>query len=399
MSLPTVEEALATMLGAVSPLGGEAVSVWEADGRWLAQAVLALRDQPPFSASAMDGWAVRQADAVTGAELRIVGESAAGRGLTEAVGPGQAARIFTGAPLPPGAERVVVQEDAERRGDIVVVTGSPSASRHVRARACDFADGQRLLENHVRLNPWRVALAAAAGCDRLLCGARPRVALLATGDELVEPGQPVGDHQIYNSGTPALAAFVGRHGGLPVVLPATEDSIEAIAARMGGDGFDILVTVGGASVGDHDLVKPAALTLGAEILVDKVAMRPGKPVWFARLPDGRPILGLPGNPASGLVCAELFLGPLLAVLQGGKADSRFETAILAQPLAANGPRDHYIRAAVEAGDDGARRVRPFADQDSSLVTVMAAANALIRRPPFAPAVEAGAVVAVFGPTL
>lgn len=397
MSLASVEQALATILAAVRPLASERVSVWEADGRWLAQTVEARRDQPPFDASAMDGWAVRQVDAFTGAELQIVGESAAGHGLAATVGPGQAARIFTGAPLPPGGERVVVREDTTQGDGVVAITGTPSASRHVRARGCDFMAGQRLLEPGLRLNPWRIALAAAVGCHQLLCGGRPRVALLATGDELVEPGQPIGDDQIYNSGTPSLAAFVHRHGGLPRVLPATEDRLEAIAGWMAGDDFDLLVTIGGASVGDHDLVKPAALGLGAAIRVDKVAMRPGKPVWFAVLPDGRPILGVPGNPASALVCAELFLGPILAALQGGQIENRFDTAILDGPLSANGPRDHYIRAEVRSGDDGARRVRPFADQDSSLVSVMAAANALIRRPPFAPAVATGEVVAVLGP--
>ena len=399
MTLPTVEAALARMLAQVSPLATQAIPVADADGLWLAEPVTATRDQPPFDASAMDGWAVRSADVGTAATLTIVGESVAGRRADTTLQPGQTVRIFTGAPLPEGADRVVIQEEAERRGDTLVCGPTGSGPRHVRPRGCDFRDGETLLKVGNRLNPWRLALAASAGAVTLTCGTRPRVAILATGDELVEPGTPAGPDQIYNSATPALAAFVARHSSQAVRLRPAVDTQAAIVDRLTDAAFDVLVTIGGASVGDHDLVKPALRSLGAGLHVEGVAMRPGKPVWFATLPDGRPVLGLPGNPASALVCAELFLAPLLARLQGGSAGDRFETAILEAPLAANGPRDHYIRAHAVPGPDGRCRVTPFADQDSSLVTVMAAANALIRRPPLAPAADAGQVVSVLGPTL
>jgi molybdopterin molybdotransferase len=399
MSLPTVETALATMLAEVTPLGSQAVPVALADGRWLLEPVAATRDQPPFDASAMDGWAVRTADIGAATSLQIVGESAAGHGAGTRLEAGQTVRIFTGAPLPEGADRVVMQEDAKRSGDVLDCGPVGSAPSHVRPRGCDFREGDTLLAAGERLNPWRLALAASAGAAVLQCGATPRVAILATGDELVEPGSAAGPEQIYNSGAPALGAFVARHGGKATRLAAAGDTEAAIVDAISGVEFDILVTIGGASVGDHDLVKPALKSQGAVLHVEGVAVRPGKPVWFAVLADGRPVLGLPGNPASALVCAELFLAPLLARLQGGSADDRFETAILTADLPANGPRDHYIRAHAVAGADGARHVTPFANQDSSLVTIMAAANALIRRLPGAPSVSAGGVVSVLGPTL
>ncbi len=398
MSLPTVENALARMLAQVSPLPTDAVPVAYADGRWLAEPVAATRDQPPFDASAMDGWAVRSPDVETEAALTIVGESVAGRRADAALQPGQTVRISTGAPLPEGADRVVIQEEARREGD-ALICGPADGPRHVRPRGCDFRDGEVLLRAGDRLNPWRLALAASAGAATLTCGGRPRVAILATGDELVEPGAAASPDQIYNSGAPALAAFVARHAGQGIRLASAGDTEAAILDSLNGVDFDILVTIGGASVGDHDRVKPALCSLGAVLHVEGVAMRPGKPVWFATLPDGQPVLGLPGNPASALVCAELFLAPILARLQGAASRDRFETAVLAAPLEANGPRDHYIRAHAEAGPDGARRVTPFANQDSSLVTIMAAANALIRHPPFASAAGVGEVVSVLGPTL
>ncbi|CAN5276742.1 molybdopterin molybdotransferase MoeA [soil metagenome] len=399
MSLPTVEAALATMLAQVAGLGAEEVPLAQADGRWLAASVVAGRDQPPFDASSMDGWAVRGVDIAGRAALRIVGESVAGRGLDREIGAGETARIFTGAPLPPGADRVVIQEEVERDGDLAIFKTPSSGSRNIRRRGCDFRHGETLLEAGTQVNPWRLALAASAGVAVLWCARRPVVAILATGDELVEPGQAAGPDQIYNSAAPALAAFVARHGGEARVLAPSGDDQAAIAAVVADAVFDVLVTIGGASVGDHDLVKPALRDLAATLHVEGIAMRPGKPVWFATLPEGRPVLGLPGNPASALVCAELFVAPVLAKLQGGEVRDRFETAVLGGTLSANGPRDHYIRSHAARGPDGIRRVTPFANQDSSLVTVMAAANALIRRRPHAPAVAEGELVSVLGPTL
>ena len=397
MSLPTVEQARATMLAATRPLGSLSVPLGEADGRRLAEPVRALRHQPPFDASAMDGWAVRAADVARDVRLRIVGESAAGRDAGLSIEPGEAARIFTGAALPSGADYVVVQEQARRDGDEVVLEAGRGPASHVRPCGGDFREGQVLLEAGLRLNPWRLALAASAGRGRLVCGGRPRVAVLPTGDELVEPGEIAGAHQIYNAGAPALAAFIARQGGVAGILrPARDDDADILSLIEGG-AFDLLVTIGGASVGDHDRVKPALRSMGAELHVEGCAMRPGNPVWFALLTDGRPVLGLPGNPASALVCAELFLGPLLAVLQGGAGEMAFETAVLAEALPSNGPRDHYMRGRIEAGRDGARRVTPFPNQDSSLVSVIAQADVLVRRPPFAPAAPLGSVVEILRP--
>jgi molybdopterin molybdotransferase len=397
MTLPTVEQARAAMLAMAKPLGTVSVPLAEADGRRLAEPVRAMRDQPPFDASAMDGWAVRAADVARGARLRIVGESAAGRETGLTVEPGEAARIFTGAALPSGADHVVVQEQAHRDGDAVVLEAVRGPAGYVRPRGGDFREGQVLLEAGLRLSPWSLALAASAGWGRLVCGGRPRVAILPNGDELVEPGQAAGPHQIYNAGAPALAAFVARQGGVARTLRPARDDDADILSLIKGSGFDLLVTIGGASVGDHDRVKPALRSMGAALHVEGCAMRPGKPLWFALLPDGRPVLGLPGNPASALVCAELFLAPLMAVLQGGAGDMAFETAILAEQLPSNGPRDHYMRARIETGRDGTRRATPFPNQDSSLVSVMAQAEVLVRRPPFAPAAPIGAVVEILHP--
>lgn len=387
------------MLERVSPLPAERVPVADADGRWLRRAVTAMRDQPPFDASIMDGWAVRSDDLKRGAHLTIVGESAAGHASEIFLQPGQTVRISTGAPLPGGADRVVMQEDAERQGDTLVVNERLSTSHHVRRRGYDFQSRDTLLSVGERLNPWRLALAASAGAGVLDCGPRPRVAILATGDELVQPGETVRADQIYDSAAPALGAFVRRHGAEPLGLMGAGDTDASILSSVDDVTFDLLVTIGGASVGDHDRVKPALKSVGAVLHVEGVAVRPGKPVWFALLPDARPVLGLPGNPASALVCAELFLLPLLARLQGGEMADRLETAILTTDLPANGPREHYLRAHMRQGPHGTRLVTPFGDQDSSLVTIMAAADTLVRRLPQAPEALAGTVVDVLAPTL
>lgn len=399
MALPTVEAALARMLAEVRPLSAEAVRLAEADGRVLAEAVVAARDQPPFDASVMDGWAVRSADVAPRARLTIVGESAAGRGSDRPLNPGETVRISTGAPLPTGADRVVIQEEATRDGDTLILGDALSHSRFVRPRGCDFGAGRTLLEPGARLNPWRLALAASAGVGTLRCAVRPRVAVLATGDELVQPGQVAGADQIFDSAAPALAAFVARQGAGAIRLSTAADTEAAIVEAVSAAAFDILVTIGGASVGDHDRVKPALKSLGAVLHVEGCAVRPGKPVWFATFPDGRLVLGLPGNPASALVCAELFLAPILTRMQGEAREDRFGTAVLDTALEVNGPREHYLRALSSAGPDGRRHVTPFPDQDSSLVTVMAAADILIRRLPHAPAAGAGEIVEVLEPTL
>jgi molybdopterin molybdotransferase len=388
MKLLTVEDARARILAAAPPTGRESVDLAGARGCVLAQDVVATRDQPPFPASAMDGWAVRSADGP--GRLRIVGESAAGAGHGGPLRPGEAVRIFTGAPVPPGADAVVIQEDAQREGDHVVIPAL-SDPRHIRPAGQDFKAGTRLLTAGTWLDAWNLSLAAAAGLGRLEAARQPRVTILSTGEEIVAPGGAPGPHQIFNSGTTALCALVSDWGGRATALSEVGDNAGAIAAAIAGAGGDLIVTIGGASVGDHDLVKPALRTLGLEMIVESVAVRPGKPTWFGKLADGRRVLGLPGNPASALVCAELFLRPLLLAMQGADPEVRLIAALTTEPLAANGAREHWMRARLSHRSDGALAVTPFADQDSALVTVFARANALIRRRVGAPALKSGEI--------
>jgi molybdopterin molybdotransferase len=375
------------MLDRATALAPEKVALADADGRVLAETVSAIRDQPPFDASAMDGWAVKRADVGHPVGLTIVGESAAGGAYAETLQTGQAVRIFTGAPVPAGADLVVIQENAERVGDVVRMGPAGEGSANIRPRGGDFRAGAVLLEPGVRLDPWRLSLAAAAGRAEVRVACRPRIAVLATGEELAAPGSEAGPYQIYESGGAGLLAMIRRWGGLPTRLAPTGDDAAAIADAVRDVDAEVIVTVGGASVGDYDLVKPALATLGLALDVETVNVRPGKPTWFGRLADGRRVLGLPGNPASAFVCAELFLKPLILALQGAEEPHRMEIARLAEPLPANGPREHWMRARL--GPDG---VTAFADQDSSLVTVFAAADALLRRLPGAPPAAAGEVI-------
>jgi len=389
VKLLSVEEARARMLAAAASLEAETVALGKALGRVLAEDVVATRDQPPFAASAMDGWAVRTKDGP--GRLRMVGESAAGHGFAGAVGQGEAVRIFTGAAIPAGADAVVIQEDATRDGDHVVIP-AVTHPRHVRPPGRDFRAGDRLLAAGTRLDPWRLSLAAAAGLAQVRVSRRPMVAILATGEEIVEAGRAPGPFQIFNSGTPALAALARTWGGEALSLAPVGDDAAATARAVAGAACDLIVTIGGASVGDHDLVKPALTRLGLEMIVESVAVRPGKPTWFGVLADGRLVLGLPGNPASALVCAELFLKSLLARMLGADPDLHLVAARAAGDVAANGPREHWLRARLSHAPDGTLRAEPFADQDSSLVSVFAAADALVRRAPGAPAVKRGEVI-------
>jgi molybdopterin molybdotransferase len=390
MKLLSVDEARARMLAEIAPMPAETVPLTAAIGRVLAEDVAAVRDQPPFRASAMDGWAVRSADAP--GTLRIVGESAAGHGYDGAVASGEAVRIFTGAAIPEGCDSIVIQEDAERDGQSVRVPAT-EAGHHVRPAAGDFAAGQALLEAGQRIDPWRLSLAASAGRAEVRVARRPRVAVLSTGEEIVEaPGAP-GPFQIYDSGSPALASMVTAWGGVPLRARPVRDELDAVIAALKGADCDLVVTVGGASVGDHDLVRAAGQALGLSLKVESVNVRPGKPTFFGVLGDGRRMLGLPGNPASAFVCAEMFLRPVLAAYQGAPAEPATIAAKLAQALPANGPREHWMRARL-AYEDGAVTVTAYRDQDSSLVSVFAIADALMRRLPGAPAAAAGEVVEV-----
>ncbi|HVY33571.1 MAG TPA: gephyrin-like molybdotransferase Glp [Caulobacteraceae bacterium] len=395
MKLLPVDDARTRMLEGVAALPAEPVAIDQASGRVLAQTITASRDQPPFESSVMDGWAVRFADAQAGAvDLDVVGESAAGRGFDGAVGPGQAVRIFTGAALPDGADTVVIQENAERIGDRVRLGPLVQGGGNIRPRGADFRQGNVLLEPGQRLDAWRLSLAAAAGFGELQVARRPRVAVLCTGEELVRPPQVPGPFQIYESGSAALCALIGALGGIAQRLEPARDDEASVIGALDGIEADLIVTVGGASVGDYDVVKPALTKLGLELKVASVNVRPGKPTWFGVLGDGRKVLGLPGNPSSALVCAELFLRPFLSALQGADPTPVRLVARLAEALPANGAREHLMRAALQSSADGSLLVRPFADQDSGLVGVFARADALLRRPPNAPAAMAGDAVHV-----
>ena len=386
MKLLSVDDARARMLGAAVRLETETVALDQALGRVLAETVTASRSQPPFAASAMDGWAVRSVDCP--GRLKITGESAAGGGYDGVLGAGESVRIFTGAAVPAGADAVVIQEDATREGDHVVVPAVNDA-RNIRPAGQDFKAGDLLLPAGVRLDPWRLSLAASAGQPSLLVARRPTVAILSTGEEVVEPGGSPGPFQIFNSGTTALGALFRSWGAEVIALKPVGDEVEATADAVRGVACDVVVTLGGASVGDYDLVKPAMALLGLEMIVESVAVRPGKPTWFGVLGDGRRLLGLPGNPASAMVCAELFFRPLLAAMQGAAPTVPMIKARTAVAMAANGGREHWMRARLSHADDGAVVSTPFADQDSSLVTVFASADALLRRPAGAPAAAPG----------
>lgn len=388
MKLLAVDDARARMLAEIPALAPEAVAIQASIGRVLSEDVTAVRDQPPFAASAMDGWAARSGD--TPGTLRIVGESAAGHGYGGAVQPGEAVRIFTGAAVPAGCDAIVIQEDAARDGDTVTVPET-AAGNHLRPAGGDFRAGAALLACGTRIDPWRLSLAAAAGRAELSVARRPKVALFSTGEEIVEAPATPGPFQIYDSGSRALEALITGWGAEAHRARPVKDSLEATIEALRHAEGDLVVTVGGASVGDHDLVRAAADALGLQMKVASVAVRPGKPTFFGVLADGRRLLGLPGNPASALVCAELFLRPILNAYQGASPGPEMRTAKAAQPLPANGPREHWMRAQL-AYAGGVVTARPYRDQDSSLVSVFAASDALLRRAPNASAIAEGDVV-------
>ena len=396
MAALTVAAALARILDRVEPLGPETVALLDAPGRVLASDVAARLTQPPFTASAMDGYAVRAADvARLPAELAVTGESAAGSGYHGALQAGEAVRILTGAPLPPGADAIVIQENADRSGPkLVVREGSPDAA-HIRPTGGDFRVGETVLRAGELLNARSLSLAAAAGHGTLAVRRKPKVAILATGDELVPPGELPGRDHIVSSNPVGLAAMVKAFGGDPVMLGIAPDNLADTVERLqAASRADVVVTTGGASVGDHDLVRPSLESLGMTLAFWKLAMRPGKPMLYGRLGAQR-VLGLPGNPVSALITARVFLVPLIAALLGRAEGGGDEVwAEVAVDLPANGVRQHYMRASVERGEGGRVTVRPFGDQDSSLLMPLMAANALLVRPVAAPAVAKGTRVPV-----
>jgi molybdopterin molybdotransferase len=377
------------MLAWAQALPAETVALADAVGRTLAEDIRAIRDQPPYPASAMDGWAAAAAD-IPG-KLSIAGESAAGAPHAATLERGEAVRIFTGAALPPGADTVVIQEVATRDGDHVDLPQTPRG-QFVRPAGCDFRGGELLLTCGMTLDAWRLSLAAAGGRGELAVARRPRVSFLSTGEEIIDPGADPGPYQIFDAGTVALVALAARWGAAATRLRPVGDDLAATAQAVREAACDVIVTVGGASVGDHDLVKPALARLGLQLAVENVNVRPGKPTWFGRLADGRRVLGLPGNPSSALVCAELFLHPLLRAMQGADPAAPLVQARAAAPFPSNGSREHWMRARIAIGADGGLEAEAFADQDSSLVSVFASADALVRRPAGAAALEAGGLV-------
>lgn len=396
MTLISVEAAQSELLSAVRPTGNERVSLSEAGGRVLAADLEARRTQPPVSLSSMDGYAVRAAASAGEAWFRVVGESAAGHSFGQAVGEGEAVRIFTGAPLPSGTDCVVMQEDAERDLDRVRFKVALAGGQYVRPRGLDFNEGDVGLRAGTRLGFASLGLAAAMNHDSLLVRRWPRVALIASGDELVPPGGDPQPHQIIASSSVALAYLVRQAGGEPIDLSIAPDDLGSLRRRIRrglDDGADVVVVIGGASVGDHDFTRAALEAEGAAIGFWKVAMRPGKPLMHGRI-DQAHVLGLPGNPVSTLVCGVLFLAPLIRAMLGlGDVLPETSTAILEAPLAANDMRRDYLRGEMSM-KDGQLRVTPFARQDSSLLRTMAMANALIIRPEYAPAIAAGETVEV-----
>ncbi len=382
-----VAEALARLFALVPPPQVETVALRAAHGRVLAAPVAARRDQPPFAASAMDGYAVAAADARPGAVLQVVGEAKAGERHTGSVGPGETVRIFTGAPVPPGLDRVVIQEDVTVSDQSIVLGDRLDDGPYVRPAGGDFAAGFTLLQGQ-HLRPADVALLAAMNVDRVPVSRTPRVAILCTGDELVLPGAEPGPDQIIASNGFGLAAMLEREGAEVRLLPIAADTLAALEQGFDfASGADLILTCGGASVGEHDLVAEAARAAGASFDFHKVAMRPGKPLMAGRLGDAI-LVGLPGNPVSALVCGTVFVTPLLSALKGlPAAPVPRRAARLARPLAPNGPREHYMRG-IREGEDVAALPR----QDSSLLSVLAQANLLIVRPPHDPARDAGETV-------
>ena len=383
MALLPVDTALARLLEGVVPLPAELVPIDTARGRVLAADVAAHLTQPPFAASAMDGYAIRWADMP--GPWRVIGEAAAGRGFAGAVETGTAVRIFTGAPLPRGADTVVVQEEIDRRAESAILCGAgpPHEGAHIRTAGQDFAAGTPLLKTGDRLTPARLGLLAAAGHGNVSVVSRPKVTLIATGDELVLPGVVPGADQIVSSNPTMLRALFEATSAIvsdPGIVP---DRRERLAAALQGADADLIVTIGGASVGDHDLVVPVLRDLGADIDFWRIALRPGKPMLAGRLGNAR-VIGLPGNPVSAFVCALLFAVPLLARLGGRDDCLPMQTLPLAAPLPANGGRRDYMRACRTA-----QGALAFASQDSARLAVLAAADLLIVREPDAPAAATG----------
>lgn len=371
----SVDAALEHLFSLVSPLDAEVVPLTEAVGRVLAEDAVAQRDQPPFAASAMDGYAVIAGEVSPGAGFDVIGEAAAGHGFDRALEPDQAVRIFTGAPVPEGADRVIIQEDVTRNGNRITLGENIDKGFHIRPLGADFKVGDTLAAPRL-LTASDIALLAAMNISRVSVRRKPQVALISTGDELVMPGESPGPDQIMASNTFGLKALLEQHGARARILPIARDTRSALEAAFDlARDADLVVTIGGASVGDHDLVGAVAESMGVERAFYKVKMRPGKPLMAGRFGMAA-MVGLPGNPVSAMVCGHVFLRPMLRVMLGlGAGGAPRLTARLAHELPGNGIREHYMRARVQDGT-----ITPEPRQDSALLSVLADVNALMIRP-------------------
>ncbi|MBT3305555.1 MAG: molybdopterin molybdotransferase MoeA [Alphaproteobacteria bacterium] len=387
----SVAEALAKVTSGVQRVAAEQVTLPDALGRVLAEDVAARLTHPPAAVSAMDGYAVRAEDvASVPASLKQIGESSAGSGFDGSVGPFEAARIFTGAPLPDGADTIVIQENTDADGANITILESAKQGTFVRRAGLDFCEGDVLLKEGRVLTARDLGLAAAMNVPWLSVRRRPRIAFTATGDEVVMPGDPLGPDQIISSNSVALGAYIETLGGLPLNLGIARDTEDSLRQMFeGARGQDMLVTMGGASVGDYDFVRKVLGDKGMELGFYKVAMRPGKPLIFGRLGDV-PVLGLPGNPVSAGVTSAIFLKAAMAVMLGmDETDRATQTALLGRDLDANDFRQDYLRSTLSTDADGNMVATPFERQDSSMMARLANADCLVVRPPNAPAISAG----------
>ncbi|MCI5045912.1 MAG: molybdopterin molybdotransferase MoeA [Aquisalinus sp.] len=388
-----VEKALDILLGDPPHLNTETVELTDIPGRVCAETVTAQINQPPFPASAMDGYAVRSADATLNSKLSVIGEAAAGKPFPGHLNMGEAVRVFTGSVVPPGADHVIIQEHVHRQRETITVTAQQSPKHNIRAAGIDLQEGDILASPGLRMHELHGSVFAAANVSQVKVYQKPHIAVFTNGDELIEPGSSLSPGQIINSNQFALKHLVEKWGGDCTYLGRASDSKESIGHMMkSGLNADILVAVGGASVGDYDYTKDSLTALGGNIVFSKVAVKPGKPTWYGKLGKAR-VLGLPGNPASALVTAALFLRPLIKSLSGEKqATNQLRSGKLLSPLPANGERENYLRARIETDPAGTTSLRPASSQDSSLLKPFLFCDALIRRKPGATALQEGALV-------
>ena len=383
MAMISVLEARQLILADAKPLQIETIPISDSCGRVAAEDIQALRSQPPYDASAMDGYAALQSDAVKGRELKVIGEAPAGSAFDGLVNPGEAVRIFTGGQIPKGCDHIIIQENVARFGDKITITEDHKAPAHIRKMGIDFKQGETVVDNGSAVSAIQCSILASAGLTEIAAYRKPRIAIFSNGDELVEIGKPAGADDIISSTPAALQNWVRQWGGEPVYLGIARDNMQSLADIIDrARGCDVIVPLGGASVGDYDLVKDAFIAAGYQSVFSKIAVKPGKPTWYGRLGSAH-ILGLPGNPASGLVCAEVFLKPLVQALSGQTipAELPFAKAELTEAVSSNGPRAVFARAFAELDEQGKLQVTPFPRQDSSLLTPFAKANCFIHIPP------------------